>query len=497
MKILHTADWHLGQSLYGFDRLDEQRRFLGQLCEVVAEERPDAMVVAGDVFDISMPSAAAQRVYAEGLLAIHAAVPEMVIVIVAGNHDSASRLEIYRNLWRSHNVFVIGTLRRLADNSADYSAHVVPVPGKGYIAAVPYVYPHNFPPADGDRQQAFFQGLEKTVGEMNAEGLPTVLAAHLAVLGCDLTGHRRMQNDSLGTVDYVELPTLGTAYDYIALGHIHHPQTLRGSDGRAAYSGSPIAVGFDERYQHGVVIVDLEKGKPVEARAIGINDPRPLVTLPSQPAAFDDALAAAREFPADRKAYIRLNVLLDKPLPSDYNEQVAKALEGKACHYCTINVTDRRRPSRANALPDVTPEQLRQMTVGEVAARFFAAKGIPEKELADNQAKNKENDKDIDVRLIKNILRRPHPCLDIPAQQADNHSHNHCEYCSQPAAVGHIPAHGTLILFAKLLCYRDSKATADTVEKPMIIKLMEPVEPTAARAVTPRYFPTMMVSIML
>lgn len=157
MKILHTADWHLGQSLYGFDRLDEQRRFLGQLCEVVAEERPDAMVVAGDVFDISMPSAAAQRVYAEGLLAIHAAVPEMVIVIVAGNHDSASRLEIYRNLWRSHNVFVIGTLRRLADNSADYSAHVVPVPGKGYIAAVPYVYPHNFPPAYGDRQQAFFE----------------------------------------------------------------------------------------------------------------------------------------------------------------------------------------------------------------------------------------------------------------------------------------------------------------------------------------------------
>lgn len=100
-------------------------------------------------------------VYAEGLLAIHAAVPEMVIVIVAGNHDSASRLEIYRNLWRSHNVFVIGTLRRLADNSADYSAHVVPVPGKGYIAAVPYVYPHNFPPADGDRQQAFFQGLRR------------------------------------------------------------------------------------------------------------------------------------------------------------------------------------------------------------------------------------------------------------------------------------------------------------------------------------------------
>lgn len=280
-------------------------------------------------------------------------------------------------------MFIIGTLRRLADNSADYSAHVVPVPGKGYIAAVPYVYPHNFPPADGDRQQAFFQGLEKTVGEMNADGLPTVLAAHLAVLGCDLTGHRRMQNDSLGTVDYVELPTLGTAYDYIALGHIHHPQTLRGSDGRAAYSGSPIAVGFDERYQHGVVIVDLEKGKPVEARAIGINDPRPLVTLPSQPAAFDDALAAAREFPADRKAYIRLNVLLDKPLPSDYNEQVAKALEGKACRYCTINVTDRRRSARANALPDVTPEQLRQMTVGEVAARFFAAKGIPEKESAD------------------------------------------------------------------------------------------------------------------
>ena len=180
------------------------------------------------------------------------------------------------------------------------------------------------------------------------------------------------------------------------MGHIPHPQTLRGSDGRAAYSGSPLAVGIVERYQHGVVIVNLEKGKPVEARAIGINDPRPLVTLPSQPAAFDDALAAAREFPADRKAYIRLNVLLDKPLPSDYNEQVAKALEGKACRYCTINVTDRRRSARANALPDVTPEQLRQMTVGEVAARFFAAKGIPEKESADYLAMISEIEKEIE-----------------------------------------------------------------------------------------------------
>ena len=396
MKILHTADWHLGQSLYGFDRLDEQRRFLEQLCEVVAEERPDAMIVAGDVFDISMPSAAAQRVYAEGLLAIHAAAPEMVVVVIAGNHDSASRLEIYRNLWRSHNVFVIGTLRRLSDNSADYSAHIIPIPGKGYVAAVPYVYPHNFPPADGDRQQAFFHGLERAVGKIDTDGLPTVLAAHLAVLGCDLTGHRRMQNDSLGTVDYVDLPTLGTEYDYIALGHIHHPQTLRGSDGRAAYSGSPLAVEFDERYRHGVVIADIESGKPIEARIVEIHDPCPLVTLPSEPASFDDALSAAREFPASKEAYIRLNVLLDNPLPSDYNEQVAKALEGKACRYCTLNVTDRRRSSRTNVLPDVTPEQLRQMTVVEVAARFFIAKGVSEDKSAGYLAMISDIEKEIE-----------------------------------------------------------------------------------------------------
>lgn len=378
MKILHTADWHLGQSLYGYDRLDEQRHFLRQLRDVVADERPDAMVVAGDVYDISMPSAAAQRAFADGLLAIHEAAPQMTVVVVAGNHDSASRLEIYRNLWQSHNVHIISSVRRCADASADYGSHIVAVEGKGLIAAVPYCYPHNFPPAEGDRQAAFFSGLERTVAEQNVDGLPTVLVAHLAVRGCDLTGHRRMQDDQLGTVDYVDLATLGSGYDYVALGHIHHPQTLRGSDGHAAYSGSPLAVGFDERYAHSVAIVSIERGKPVDARRVEIADPRPLLTVPREPVAFDDAIAAASALPAEERAYVRLNVALDKPLPSDYNERASAAMQGKECRYCTINITDRRTASPRDAMPDVTPEQLRQMTVTEVAERFFAAKGFDE-----------------------------------------------------------------------------------------------------------------------
>lgn len=401
MKILHTADWHLGQSLYGYDRLDEQRQFLRQLRDVVADERPDTMIVAGDVYDISMPSSAAQRAFADGMLAIHAAAPQMVVVVVAGNHDSASRLEIYRNLWQSHNVHVIGSLRRLADGSADYGSHIVEVGGKGLIAAVPNCYPHNFPPAEGDRQKAFFSGLEDAVAAANAGRLPTALVAHLAVRGCDLTGHRRMQNDPLGTVDYVDLASLGMGYDYVALGHIHHPQTLKGSDGRAAYSGSPLAVGFDERYAHSVTIVDVERGEPVAARRIEIADPRPLLTVPREPVPFDEALAAAAALPSDEPAYVRLNVALDKPLPSDYNELASRAVQDKECRYCTINITDRRTASRRDTVPDVTPEQLRNMTVIEVAERFFAAKGFDAAVTADYLAMIADIEKEVEEDKTK------------------------------------------------------------------------------------------------
>ena len=198
MKILHTSDWHLGHTLYNYDRSHEQQAFLQQLTRIVAEEMPDAMVVSGDIYHYSTPSAATQKMYTDGMLEIHRACPGMTIVVTAGNHDSSSKLEIDSSLWNHFGVKVVGNIERTREE-VNLEKHIVEVIDeaaalKGYIIAVPHVYPQNFPMLDTEtpreeRQARFFQALLDEVGKMNTGGLPVVLMAHLSIEGSDRTGH--------------------------------------------------------------------------------------------------------------------------------------------------------------------------------------------------------------------------------------------------------------------------------------------------------------------
>ena len=152
MKILHTSDWHLGHTLYNYDRSHEQQAFLQQLTRIVAEEMPDAMVVSGDIYHYSTPSAATQKMYTDGMLEIHRACPGMTIVVTAGNHDSSSKLEIDSSLWNHFGVKVVGNIERTREE-VNLEKHIVEVIDeaaalKGYIIAVPHVYPQNFPILD-------------------------------------------------------------------------------------------------------------------------------------------------------------------------------------------------------------------------------------------------------------------------------------------------------------------------------------------------------------
>lgn len=153
MKILHTSDWHLGQQLFEYDRSEEQQDFLRQLCHWVAAEQPDALIVSGDVFHYCSPSAAAQRLYTDALVEFHETCPAMQIIITAGNHDSSSKLEINRNLWKYAGVTVVGSIRRDEAGQVDLERHIVEVKNgcgelKGYVIALPHVYPQNFPALD-------------------------------------------------------------------------------------------------------------------------------------------------------------------------------------------------------------------------------------------------------------------------------------------------------------------------------------------------------------
>jgi DNA repair protein SbcD/Mre11 len=127
MRIIHTADWHIGQTLTGYTRDREHRAVFAELTGLVAERQPDGMIVAGDVFDHQNPSGEAQRLFYDTLLALSRAAPRMTIVVTAGNHDAAGRLEAPGALLEAIGVRVVGNVRRNG-TTIDSARHVIPLP---------------------------------------------------------------------------------------------------------------------------------------------------------------------------------------------------------------------------------------------------------------------------------------------------------------------------------------------------------------------------------
>lgn len=377
MRIIHTSDWHLGQILFNYDRKEEQKSFLEQIGGYVRELQPDAFVVSGDIYNSSMPSATTQKMYTDAILAIHKACPEMVMVITGGNHDSASKLEIDRKLWNEVGVNVIGGLQYTDAGGVDYGKHIIEVPGKGYIAAVPHVYPQNFPCAEGgaDRQGAFFRKLLDLVADRNKDNLPVVLMAHLTIANTDLTGHNRYWG-GIGNIEETPLEALGDGFDYLALGHIHRGQDIRGCRGKARYSGSPVAVSFDEEYDHSVSLVEVERGKDVRLTVLPVANPHPLVTFPKEPAGFDQAVEQLRKASFGHEPYIRLNVLVTDGLPANCNERAQEAAEMSGCRFCTYKVTNKVEAADREAYIDMTPDELKEMSPLDIAGRYMQGLGI-------------------------------------------------------------------------------------------------------------------------
>lgn len=338
MKILHTSDWHLGHTLYNYDRTEEQMVMLLQMVNIVKKEQPDVFLLCGDVYHTPQPSAAVQTMFTNALVQIRDANPGMTIVITAGNHDSGSKHDIFRTPWKALKVYTVGII-----DANQKEELVVEVPGKGYIIAVPYVNERNMP-------KGFFQELLDIVEERNADNLPVVMMAHTTVRGCDFAGHDNASEYAVGGIDSYDLDEMGTGYDYLALGHIHHGQFIHSGKHNVRYCGTPIPVSFDERYMHSVSIVEIaEHGERPTVREIEINPHRPLVTLPTEGVAtWEDAKALLENYPNDIDAYIRLNVEVDDFLPVEANAEAQMICEEKKCKFCVIN-SQRLKRSRREA----------------------------------------------------------------------------------------------------------------------------------------------------
>ena len=133
MKIIHTSDWHLGQNFFGYDRSKDHEAMIEQLVKLVQEEKPDALIIAGDIYDIAVPGTGVQKVFAEYIVTLHNSHPEMTIVCISGNHDSASRHEVYQTPWEALSVKMVGKIDMVSPAN-----NIIEVPQKGWIVAIPY-----------------------------------------------------------------------------------------------------------------------------------------------------------------------------------------------------------------------------------------------------------------------------------------------------------------------------------------------------------------------
>ena len=369
MKILHTSDWHLGHVLYGHDRTDEQQDMLDQMVEIAEETKPDLFLVSGDVYHTVDPKPAVQKMFNKAIAALCKTCPEMTIVVTAGNHDSGTKHEIFKTPWEALNVHMVGKFDK--DN---LDAHIIEIPDKGYVIALPFTN-DRFLPED------IYQQLIDLANQKNKDNLPVVFSAHTAISGVDFMGHEEVSDKRVGGVDVVDISSIGTGYDYLALGHIHKPQFVHTGKHNVRYSGSPMAVSFDEAYTHSVTIVDIPAHNAVltdnNYTVVEINNPCPLVTLPNPEnttefGPWNDVHALYESLPADEKAYIRLNIIDLENIPSNaYDEAVAQA-KNKDYIFCHINAKRRTFDHGNGSQQQMTVEEF-QATDPWSVVKMFAA----------------------------------------------------------------------------------------------------------------------------
>lgn len=339
MRFLHTADLHLGQIMYqNYSRETEHEHFFAQLKTWCKEYSPDALLVSGDVFDIQQPSATVKRRFNEFFVALHRTFPQMSIIIIAGNHDSASRIHADNAIWSLGNIKVVGVppSRLCHEEDGWQEDYIVELPN-GYVIAMPF---------SALPKGQITQSVLDYVAEKNTDNKPVVLMEHLAVEGMDATGH----GTEIGNIEVLPAQGLGTGYDYMALGHIHRPQTIGHLEdehevessypaGVIRYSGSALHVSCDEKYPHTVSLVEVDKhGGEVKITRLRIDEKIHFYELPEQDSfqSAEDAYLAVGDFVAEHEnGYIRLSMNYDVALPSDFNQQIYNIIEasGKDIRY--------------------------------------------------------------------------------------------------------------------------------------------------------------------
>lgn len=384
IRLLHTADWHLGATLQGWSREPEHRAALAGLVDIARARAVDAVIVAGDIFDSLNPSAEAQRLLYETVRDLRAACPHAAIVLVAGNHDPAGRIEAPRALLEAVGAHAVGVIAR-RDGGLDLDAHLLPIrDAKGvvraHVLALPYPRPADLPVAGGEivgspvvHAVAELYRDAVTAARARIGGGPLVLTGHLHVAG-GLESEGAERRILIGGEHAAPPEIFPQDVAYVALGHLHRPQGVGRETIR--YAGALIPMSKTEiGYAHGVSLVTIDDAGAAAIEHVPLARSLPHLRLPERGAMaldeIDAALAALcldPQTPVEAQPFVHLAVRVDGPAPA-LKAEVDAICENYPVRIVSLAV---ERPQRAEAAP-VAPMRLSERAPLDLFREAFEA----------------------------------------------------------------------------------------------------------------------------
>lgn len=376
MRILHTADWHLGKNLEGHSRLKEQIQFVDFFVAKCEELKPDLILLAGDVYDNANPPAMAEKLFYDTLKKLSRN-GECLTLVIAGNHDNPERLIASWPLAMEHGIIMVGTPKTIVE-TGNYGNHQVVAAGEGYVEiqireekavllTLPYptekrlnevIYQDNEEEEDrirtyGEKIAEMFENLEKNFREDTIN----ITVSHLFAFGAEPSGSER--SSSLGGSFLVGTNALTQKAQYTALGHIHKPQVLPSTQGKMIYSGSPIHYNKSEpKGNKRFYIIDLEVQKEATIDHVEIPIFKPIEIWKAQ--SIEEALDLCEEKQGE-DSWVYLEVATDRYIREDEIKQM-KSLKSDILEI---------RPLLESIEKERNYEKINEMSFMEQFAEFY------------------------------------------------------------------------------------------------------------------------------
>ncbi len=388
MKILHTSDWHLGRAFYNRKRYDEHEAFLNWLAELIEHENVDVVLIAGDVFDNSTPSNYSQELYYR-FLCRAAASAKRHVVVTAGNHDSPSFLNAPKELLKFLNIHVVGYATKQPEDEVMVLSGANGTPGL-IVCAIPYLRDRDIRMSEAgesieDKERKIVEGIKEHYRQVFDAALkkraalersvPIVAMGHLFAAGGQTTEGDGTRELYIGSVAQVRNDVFPDDIDYVALGHLHVPQRVGGSD-VIRYSGSPLPIGFGEAAQEkNVLLVEFAQKSPTVS-SIAVPRFQELKTLRGD----WPALARTLDVLKSQKSLAWLEVIYEgDEVAANLQERLTEATAGTGLEI--LRTRNNRVVEKALSSKEAE-ETLDDLDVTDVFVRCLDAHDIPEDQRA-------------------------------------------------------------------------------------------------------------------